>query len=151
LSLHDSLGGVGLKIVGDVHEVLRSEDNLSFGTISLLSDSNHVVLLGSIHDLVVIPRTVIVLQPCGTFSTEEVNELLLIDDLEEFLFVTTTVNLDLLPGSLIEPHLDDGPDSGEHHGGIADMELAKLFGVVVLADLGGLLHDAVHLLVEHAD
>ena len=105
----------------------------------------------AIDNLVVIPRALVIDEFGFILASKEVDELVLVDILQQFLFVATSDNLYFLSGFLVKPSFDKSPDSSEKHGSVYNHHLAKLLGVKVLSYLRSVLYKGVHSLVHHAD
>ena len=86
--------------------------------VTNFADAYFVGFGNAFDDLVVVPRTDIINKPCRIFTTKEVSQLILINDLKQFLFITTSYDLDLLACFLVEPCLDNRVDSCEEHWGV---------------------------------
>ena len=90
----------------------------SFGLISLLafeSDCIWVHLLSFGVPRPIVPEDTVLFRTVTFPSRDELWNALRVTDLEKLLFETAAQNLDLLPGLLVDPALDHGPNSSEQH------------------------------------
>lgn len=77
-----------------------------------------------------------------TSSTKIFRQILYGNLLQKLIPIGPAKDIDLLDRHLIQPRLDDRPNSTERPRGIDDVELAHRFGISVLA-YGSGLHDII--------
>lgn len=76
-------------------------------------------------------------------SVKKIWQISRVDVFEQFLLISTSKYVYLLPSLIINPHLDDGPDAREEEGGVDDEHAAQHLRVVVLRHLCSWLHELV--------
>lgn len=117
--------------------------------IILLSDADDVAGIASVHDLVLVPRSMVLNELPRALPAKEVGDVLLVDVLQECLQRFATDDLDLRASLLVEPALDHGPGRGEGPGRVDNAKLSELLRIVVLRDLGGSLDETIHASRQH--
>ena len=128
---------------------------LAFGILLLragvlVRDGGSIALGGPgrcANPLRVLPRALVseltaALTLAGT--TELSGQVLRGDLSQQVRLVTTTQNVDLVHGHGVKEALDDTEDAAEAPGGVDEVQLTQTLRVVVLRDVRGLAHVAVH-------
>ena len=104
-----------------------------------------------ISDFVVIPGTSIAVHAAtvlsaGAVASEEVGQVVSIDEFEDVLLVLASTNLDLVSCSLIKETLYNSPNTSKKHRSIYYKHLSHDFWVVVLTNFACQLDECINLL-----